>query len=439
MKETTKLHLKKLLINIAPALFVCMMILIGNTQSAHATDYPIDINTFKCSEFSDFVKSHYDTDRDGILSQAEADSVTQIVFDTWFNSYDIPTLNGIEVFRNLELLNAEKIGLQHLDVSKNKALKTLYVSWNGLTELDLSKNTELESVECAGNDIPDLVLPKGANLSSLDCFGVGIKSIDLTGCSELTTLDCGGNDLTKLDLSGNPKLTKLQCISTKLAALDLSHNPKLRYLVCSSNSFKELDLSKNPDLLYAYQYGWKNDFSYEGVEATEYGCMYGDTDYYIAVPPTTKIKTGGVYSGKDGTLIETSAGNYKVLSTKSKTVAYVGAPNKKTVTIPATFKVNGKPFKVTEVWYVRGSNIRTVTIGKNVKLIKADAFNASKATKVIIKTKLLKKSKIKNCFKNSKIKTVQVKVGSKKQNKTYIKKYKKYFTKANAGRKVVVK
>jgi hypothetical protein len=34
---------------------------------------------------------------------------------------------------------------------------------------------------------------------------------------------------------------------------------------------------------------------------------------------------------------------------------------------------------------------------------------------------------------------VKVKVGKKKVNKKYVKKYKKYFTKKNAGRKVKVK
>ena len=38
-----------------------------------------------------------------------------------------------------------------------------------------------------------------------------------------------------------------------------------------------------------------------------------------------------------------------------------------------------------------------------------------------------------------KVKTIQVKVGSKKANKQYVKKYKKIFTKKNAGKKVKVK
>ena len=42
-------------------------------------------------------------------------------------------------------------------------------------------------------------------------------------------------------------------------------------------------------------------------------------------------------------------------------------------------------------------------------------------------------------FKGAKVKTVKVKVGSKKANKKYVKKYKKIFKKKNSGKKVRVK
>ena len=57
----------------------------------------------------------------------------------------------------------------------------------------------------------------------------------------------------------------------------------------------------------------------------------------------------------------------------------------------------------------------------------------------MLKTKSLTKKSVKNSLKSSKITTVQVKVWTKAQNKTYITKYKKYFTKANAGKAVTVK
>ena len=118
------------------------------------------------------------------------------------------------------------------------------------------------------------------------------------------------------------------------------------------------------------------------------------------------------------------------------------AKNAKKVTVPATVKLpDSKTYRVTAVASkaFTGKKIRTITIGKNVKKLAKKAFAKSKAAKLIVKTKLLKKASVKGCLKVSKVKTVQVKVGSKKVNKKFVKKYKKIFTKKNAGRKVRVR
>ena len=123
-------------------------------------------------------------------------------------------------------------------------------------------------------------------------------------------------------------------------------------------------------------------------------------------------------------------------------VAFKAAKNAKKVTVPAAIKLtDGKTYNVTSVntKAFKGTKIRTVTIGKNVKKIKKNAFKGSKTTKMIVKTKLLKKASVKGSLKGSKIRTVQVKVGNKSKNKKYIKKYKKIFTKENAGKKAAIK
>lgn len=151
---------------------------------------------------------------------------------------------------------------------------------------------------------------------------------------------------------------------------------------------------------------------------------------------TTGNKSAGAAVGSTK---KVGANSYKVLS--KSTVAFSKAKNKKSVTVPASVKIGGTSYKVTQITAnaFKGSKIKTVTIGKNVKVIKKNAFKGSKAAKLILKTKLLRKAKVKLCLKGSKIKTVQVKVGKKSVNKTYVKKYKKIFTKKNAGRKVKVK
>ncbi len=140
-----------------------------------------------------------------------------------------------------------------------------------------------------------------------------------------------------------------------------------------------------------------------------------------------------------------SSQTYKVTKvaagTTNGTAIFTKAKNAKGVTVPATVKLaDGKTYNVTTVGAkaFTGSKIRTVTIGKNVSKLTKNALYKSKATKVIVKTKKLKKSTVKGSLKGSKVKKVQVKVGTKKQNTTYVKKYKKIFTKKNAGRKVTV-
>ena len=143
----------------------------------------------------------------------------------------------------------------------------------------------------------------------------------------------------------------------------------------------------------------------------------------------------------NGALVALSAGTFKVISVANRTVAYTKAPNKNSVTVPATVTINGKKYSVTEINTnaFKGKKIRTVTIGKNVKKIKKNAFRGSAATKLIVKTKKLKKATVKGSLKGSKVKTIQVKVGKKADNKKYVKAYKKIFTKSNAGKKVTVK
>ena len=84
--------------------------------------------------------------------------------------------------------------------------------------------------------------------------------------------------------------------------------------------------------------------------------------------------------------------------------------------------------------------VTKIVIGKKAKTIKKGTFNTYKKTKTLeIRSKKLTKKSVKGSLKGSKITTIKVKVGKAKANKKYVKKYKKFFTKKNAGKKVKVK
>ena len=157
--------------------------------------------------------------------------------------------------------------------------------------------------------------------------------------------------------------------------------------------------------------------------------------------PTDAPKTSKASALKKGTVVNTTAGKFKVTDVTKKTVAFA-APVKKTVkkvVIPATIKVNngGKvtTYKVTEIKAKALSGCKkltAVTIGKNVKTIGKNAFaNAKKLKKITIKSTNLKKVG-KNAIKGIRKKAV-ISCGKKK-----VKAYKKLF-KANTGYKKTMK
>jgi hypothetical protein len=127
-------------------------------------------------------------------------------------------------------------------------------------------------------------------------------------------------------------------------------------------------------------------------------------------PPADNTGATVTYNGSD----------YQITSDKegARTAMLVKAKNAKSVTIPASVKLNDQIYEVNS--------------------IKAKAFSKSKAKKLTVKTKKLSKARVKGSLKGSKIKKVKVKVGKKKTNKKYVKKYKKYFKKKNCGKKVRV-
>ena len=122
---------------------------------------------------------------------------------------------------------------------------------------------------------------------------------------------------------------------------------------------------------------------------------------------------------KTGKVFKVGGNKYKLLSISGNTVAFIKAKNKKTVTIPATVKFKGAKYKVIQ--------------------INANSFKSSKATKIILKTDYLTKKSVKNSLKGSKVKTVQVSIGTKEVNKAAVKAYKKFFTKKVVGKKVKIK
>ena len=83
--------------------------------------------------------------------------------------------------------------------------------------------------------------------------------------------------------------------------------------------------------------------------------------------------------------------------------------------------------------------VTELVLDKSVRKIRKNAFAGTKVTTLTVQTKKLKKKSVKGSLRGSSVTTVKVQVGNAKTNKKYVKKYKKFFTRKNAGKKAKVK
>lgn len=129
-----------------------LMALLFVSCTKGGTDFNI-CSKMKDAVFAEFCRAHFDKDGDGVVSPEEAAAVTEIKCP----SMGIVSLEGIEEFPNVEVL----------DVSGNK-----------LVTLDLSENTKLRKLYCQDNELISLTLPE--SLTRLDCQNNKLSVVDIS-------------------------------------------------------------------------------------------------------------------------------------------------------------------------------------------------------------------------------------------------------------------
>ena len=222
------------------------------TQSASGFDDTTDLTDFFDPQFAQ------DLQLFGIIPDAEQILFKDVAYITTLQincrTSTSTSLQGIEFFKSLEILECESPLLTSLDVSANTALKELYCRDNLFTSLDVSANTALEVLYCGDNQLTSLDVSGCTALTRLDCYGNSLTSLDMSRNTALKELQCYNNQLTSLDVSGCTALVTLNCRDNQLASLDVSANRALLYLFCYNNRLTSLDVSANTALLRFYCY-----------------------------------------------------------------------------------------------------------------------------------------------------------------------------------------
>jgi hypothetical protein len=166
------------------------------------------------------------------------------------------------------------------------------------------------------------------------------------------------------------------------------------------------------------------------------------TGKFTAVQPQSAVvNVASIHTGSGYEDIETfydSKNTSKPLASVELAIAQP-APVVTTVTVDSKTVTAASLKKAVEKAGGNPNTVTTIVIGKKVRKISNGSFKSFKKTKtLVVKTTKLKKSTVKRSLKGSKVSKVKVNVGKKKTNRKYVRKYKKIFTKKNAGRKVKV-
>ena len=293
----------------------------------------INEKNFPDKNFRDYVAGEWDKNHDNCFSPSEIAKATWISCD----NREIDSLEGIQFFTEIWLLECYYNNLTTIDLSNNKKLSYINCHHNQLKELDVSGLPLLKTFYCGHNALPSIDVSKNEKLEDFDCQDNHLDTLNVSQNKELVKLSCGTNNLTELDVRENKKLKELSCYESKLSNLDLRNQTELEVLKCWKNPLSALNVSANTKLKKLYV----NKTNLTSLDATNNTALEEfngkDCSYNIAVEGDGKFDLTtlpGHFDASKATAIRggTINGNILTVDPNFKTFRYdydIGQPNKK--------------------------------------------------------------------------------------------------------------
>ena len=149
-----------------------------------------------------------DTNNDGEIQVSEAEAI----FELWVINKGIRNLQGVEAFKNLDKLYASSNGdLEAMDLSQNKELEVLDVSFTELNSMNLTENFKLRELDCFScSFLETITYPEnGGVLEDINISNTLLTSINASILSKLKYVACRNIKATELDFSNNPLFIQL--------------------------------------------------------------------------------------------------------------------------------------------------------------------------------------------------------------------------------------
>ena len=207
-----------------------------------------------------------DTDNDGILTDAEAESVTSMLINVKKDDVSciikyFPKLKNLTLYpEESKSVKVNNMGLDSIAIlSKANAPVSLIGTapkqvWYVIDKINVKTVdfTKVSGYKKVVNFLfyspktTKVILANPSVLKQLTVYNTAIKKMDISKAKNLEFLDFSNNKkMTSIDVTKNKKLTTLSCYDCKLSTLNISKNTLLKDIGVSGNNLKKIDTSKN--------------------------------------------------------------------------------------------------------------------------------------------------------------------------------------------------
>lgn len=136
-----------------------------------------------------------------------------------------------------------------VDLSENKKLETLKISFSSLDSIDLSSCPELEELDLRSNQLSTVDLSKNPKLKEALVGNDTLESVNFVECKSLEVLDISRSKISEIDIVQNQNLKELFINHTPINSIDASKNPNLQRIAISIDQLFSMDISYvNPNI-----------------------------------------------------------------------------------------------------------------------------------------------------------------------------------------------
>jgi hypothetical protein len=186
-----------------------------------------------------------DTNLDGEIQYSEANEIVHLNISGFSSSSNgsIQSLQGLEYFKNLVLLNCKYNQLNSISIGVFEKLENFYCSYNNMTSLDLSNASSLKILDCSYNMLTNLNTNDCAKLESVQGRSNQLSSVNFNNNNNIEYLYLVSNNLTNFQISNKNFFRTLEIGFNQLTNLQLINLPLLYRIKAQNNNLTNVDLS----------------------------------------------------------------------------------------------------------------------------------------------------------------------------------------------------